>query len=275
MPGFEVYLQFDSLRGESLRRLRGADLSDVRRRALEALNRHGISTTLVVTLVKGVNDGEIGEIIDFALAMPCVRGVTFQPVQCAGRLPADFDPRQRLTLSAVRSAILRQHSLFTARDVVPVPCHTDALAMGYAVRRGRGAVPLSKLVDPAVLMGLGGNTICYEQDPAIRRQVHELFSAAASPASAAAQLNLLCCVPALSGVGRGLPLAYDQIFRVIIMQFMDAYSMDLRSLKRSCVHIVHPDGRLIPFDTYNLLYRGRAAGGLPEDAANVGSNKGD
>jgi uncharacterized radical SAM superfamily Fe-S cluster-containing enzyme len=46
------------------------------------------------------------------------------------------------------------------------------------------------------------------------------------------------------------------VFRVLIMQFIDAYSFDVRSVKKSCVHIAHPDGeRLIPFDTYNLFYR--------------------
>jgi hypothetical protein len=39
------------------------------------------------------------------------------------------------------------------------------------------------------------------------------------------------------------------------MQFIDAHSFDVRSVKKTCVHIVHPDGRLIPFDTYNLFYR--------------------
>ena len=92
MPDFEVYLQFDSFEREALMRLRGADLRAVRERALERLNRHGISTTLVVTLKKGLNDDEIGRIIDFALQQPCVRGVTFQPVQAAGRLDG-FDPR--------------------------------------------------------------------------------------------------------------------------------------------------------------------------------------
>ena len=49
---------------------------------------------------------------------------------------------------------------------------------------------------------------------------------------------------------------YENVFRVIIMQFIDAYSFDLRSVKKTCVHIAHPDGeRLIPFDTYNLFYR--------------------
>jgi uncharacterized radical SAM superfamily Fe-S cluster-containing enzyme len=39
------------------------------------------------------------------------------------------------------------------------------------------------------------------------------------------------------------------------MQSIDAHSFDVRSVKKTCVHIVHPDGRLIPFDTYNLFYR--------------------
>jgi uncharacterized radical SAM superfamily Fe-S cluster-containing enzyme len=38
--------------------------------------------------------------------------------------------------------------------------------------------------------------------------------------------------------------------------FIDAQSFDLRSIKKTCVHIAHPDGkRLIPFDTYNMFYR--------------------
>ena len=81
MPGFEVYLQFDSLAPERLRELRGEDLSTSANARIDHLNEHNISTTLVVTLKKGLNDDEIGEIIDFALKQPCVRGVTFQPIQ--------------------------------------------------------------------------------------------------------------------------------------------------------------------------------------------------
>jgi len=42
---------------------------------------------------------------------------------------------------------------------------------------------------------------------------------------------------------------------VLIVQFLDAHAFDVRSVKKTCIHIVHPDGRLIPFDTYNLFYR--------------------
>src|SRR5262249_34600593 len=64
MPDFELYLQFDSFEREPLMQLRGADLRSVRQRAIDILNQYGISTTLVVTLKKGLNDGEIGRIID-------------------------------------------------------------------------------------------------------------------------------------------------------------------------------------------------------------------
>jgi uncharacterized radical SAM superfamily Fe-S cluster-containing enzyme len=50
-------------------------------------------------------------------------------------------------------------------------------------------------------------------------------------------------------------LTYENVFRILIIQFIDAYAFDVRSVKKTCIHIVHPDGRLIPFDTYNLFYR--------------------
>jgi 7,8-dihydro-6-hydroxymethylpterin dimethyltransferase len=252
-PGFEIYLQFDSLREAPLLGLRGADLRDVRRRALEHLNEWNVSTTLVVTLRKGSNDGEIGEIIDFALQQPCVRGVTFQPIQAAGRLES-FDPaRDRLTLGEVRQQILRQSPVFRAEDVIPVPCHPDGIAMAYCLKVDGEVIPLTSLIDPTVLLDKGGNTIVYEKDPGLRAELLRLFSTAASPDSAAVTLkSLLCCLPQVVVPGG---LGYDNVFRVLIIEFLDAYNFDVRSVKRSCIHIAHPDGRIIPFDTFNLFYR--------------------
>jgi 7,8-dihydro-6-hydroxymethylpterin dimethyltransferase len=112
MPQFEIYLQFDSLQREPLMQLRGADLRGIREKALERLNRLGISTTLVVTVERGVNDGELGAIVDFALKQPAVRGVTFQPVQQAGRVVGFESKQHRLTLTEVRRRILEQTDVF-------------------------------------------------------------------------------------------------------------------------------------------------------------------
>jgi len=99
---FEVYLQFDSFEREPLMQLRGADLRRIRMDALEKLNRYNISTNLVVTLKKGLNDREIGKIVDFALEQRCVRGVTLQPIQDAGRWAATSAPRSRRALPKAR-----------------------------------------------------------------------------------------------------------------------------------------------------------------------------
>jgi uncharacterized radical SAM superfamily Fe-S cluster-containing enzyme len=253
MPGFEVYLQFDSLKSEPLKVLRGVDLSDVRRRALDRLNEHNISTTLVVTLKKGLNDDEIGSIIDFALAQRCVRGVTFQPVQVAGRLE-EFDPsRDRLTLGEIRQQILKQSPIFKPADVIPVPCHPDCLAMAYALKMDGKVIPLTGMIDPKLLLHGEGNTIIYEKNDSLRKSLFELFSTGASPTSSAMSLKqLLCCLPLVETPAH---IGYDNVFRVLIMQFLDAHNFDVRSVKKTCVHIVHPDGRIIPFDTYNLFYR--------------------
>jgi 7,8-dihydro-6-hydroxymethylpterin dimethyltransferase len=253
MPDLEIYLQFDSFDRQPLMELRGSDLRNVRERALERLNRHKISTTLVVTLKKGLNDCEIGKIIDFALRQPCVRGVTFQPIQAAGRLE-QYDPAtDRLTLTEVRRKILEQTTVFRPEDIIPVPCHADSLAMAYALKINGKVIPLTRMIDPEVLINGGRNTIVYEQDDAVRNGVFKLFATNHSPRSGAGSLrDLLCCLPRLDVPPE---LDYDNIFRVLIVQFLDAYSFDVRSVKKSCIHIVHPDGRLIPFDTFNLFYR--------------------
>ena len=137
MPGLEVYLQFDSLRREALMDLRGADLSKVRIEALEALERVGVSTTLVATVKKGVNDDDIAPLIRFALDWRCVRGVTFQPVQDAGRNDgfdagppshrADRDPPPRRRGRRLRARGHDPAALQSGPDLASATaCATDA-----------------------------------------------------------------------------------------------------------------------------------------------------
>ena len=253
MPAFEVYLQFDSLQSQPLVQLRGEDLVDVRHKAIEHLNEFGISTTLVVTLSRGHNDNEVGAIIEYALKQSCVRGITFQPVQAEGRIEGYSDQTNRLTVSEVRTKILEQSTLFSSADILPVPCHPDCIAMAYALKKDDKVVPLSGIIGCDTLLKEAGNTMNYEADPAIRKRMVELFSLDKNDQKASHAVgNLLCCLPELQFPSE---FSYQNIFRVIIMEFLDRHSFDVRSVKRTCVHIVHPDGRIIPFDTFNMFYR--------------------
>src|SRR6201996_7344043 len=173
MPGLEVYLQFDSLRREALMDLRGADLTRVRVEALEALERVGVSTTLVVTLKKGVNDADIADILRFALTWRCVRGVTFQPIQDAGRNDG-FDPdRHRIVLSQIRRRIA-ESGVFALEDLIPLPCNPDQICIGYGLRDGRTVTPVTSLIPRELLVAAAPNTVAFEAYPELQRRVFDL-----------------------------------------------------------------------------------------------------
>jgi 7,8-dihydro-6-hydroxymethylpterin dimethyltransferase len=252
MPDFEIYLQFDSFEENALMKLRGKDLRETRLKAIENLNKYNLSTTLVVTIQKGLNDHELGAILEYGLKQRCVRGVTFQPVQVAGRLE-DFNPEtDRYTLTECRTDILKQFSLFSEKDLIPVPCNPDALVMGYALKIEDSVIPLTRMIDPSELLRSSGNTIVYEQDEKLKSHLLKVFTTGNTVDSATKEIqSLLCCLPAISAPD----LSYENVFRVIIMSFIDAYNFDVRAIKKSCVHIVNKDGKIIPFETMNLFYR--------------------
>jgi hypothetical protein len=253
LPDFEIYLQWDSSKTLVLEKLRGRNLLEERMQALQYLNELKISTTLVVTVVQGQNDDELGDIIEFALKQPCVRGITFQPVQLAGRNERTNQAVDRMTMTAVRNKILQQTSIFSSEDLVPVPCNPDALVMGYALKLKDNVIPLTRFLDPSILLdNTKRNTIVYEQDKALHERLIRVFSTGMSVDMADTEMRqLLCCLPEVYAPG----LHYENLFRIIIMKFMDAWDFDIRTVKKSCVHIVHKDGRLIPFETMNMFYR--------------------
>jgi hypothetical protein len=119
------------------------------------------------------------------------------------------------------------------------------------------------MIPPETLINGAKNTIAFEKEAGLHEHLFKLFATNQSPIAQAATLRdmlrslpheLLCCFPKMA-----LPkdLGYKNIFRVLIVQFIDAEAFDMRSVKKSCIHIAHPDGkRLIPFDTFNMFYRG-------------------
>ena len=257
MPGFEVYLQFDSLRPEALMNIRGADLSKIRIQALEALERANVSTTLVVTVKGGVNDIDIPDIVRFALQWRCVRGVTFQPIQDAGRNEG-FEPSEhRVVLTQIRRRIA-EAGVFTLEDLIPLPCNPDQICIGYGLRDGEKVTPVTAMLPRELFVAAAPNTVTFEGYPELQKRVFELMSLSTAQGDTADKLSsLLCCLPEVAAPAE---LSYEHTFRVVISQFLDRFNFDLGTVKRSCVHFVESDGRIIPFDTYNTFYRPGAPG---------------
>ncbi len=255
-PALEVYLQFDSLNDDALMNLRGARLARVRRAALEALERVELSTTLVAVIKRGVNDHEVADIVRHAIAWNCVRGVTFQPVQDAGRNEG-FDPHaHRVLLTQIRREVGKS-GVFDTEDMIPLPCNPDQISIGYGLRAGPRVTPITRLIPREVILD-GPNTVLYEANANLRAAMFDLLSLSTAQANTEEKLaGLLCCLPQAMVPAE---VSYANSFRVVIMQFLDRYNFDLATVKRSCVHFVTPEGQIYPFDTYNTFYRPGAEG---------------
>lgn len=131
----EVYLQFDGFDEDTHRHHRGADLRRVKERAIELLTGEQIFTTLTMTCALGVNEHEIGAVVDLALDRPYVTGVSIQPVFSSGR-SEELDPLDRLTHGGVLRRLGEQtDGRVTWQDLTALPCsHPHCCSVGYLFR---------------------------------------------------------------------------------------------------------------------------------------------
>ena len=143
--------------------------------------------------------------------------------------------------------------LFGEGDMIPLPCNPESISIGYGLRNGEKVLPLTSLIPEEQLLAAMPNTISPEKYPGLREKFVDLFSLSSGPSNTGERVaDLLCCLPSFE-VPDGL--AYENVFRVTIVQFLDRFNFCVGNVKRSCIHFVTPQGQIIPFDTYNLFYR--------------------
>ena len=243
-----VYLQFDSLRDGALRELRGAPLAGEKKKAVQALAQAGLGIVLVPTLVPGVNTEDIGDLVRFALDHhPAVRGVHFQPVSYFGRYPHHPQDRDRLTLPEIMRALEKQtQGLVHIQDFQPPGCEHALCSFHAAYMR----------TPTGGLQRLGRSCCqCGPEEAAVgaRQTVRLTAQRWRHPGPQEATLS------SADDLDRFLLQARQQTFTISAMAFQDAWTLDLERLQGCCIHVLAPDGRLIPFCAYNLT----AANGQP------------
>ena len=251
--GFEVYLQFDGLSSASCRTLRGGDFVGRKLAAVEALGRHNIPTTLVMTVQAGVNDAEIGEVLAFAMRHRHIRGVNVQPTAYFGRRPAAAPTAERSTLTGILALIEKQSAgLVRASDFVPLPCDVDRVAVNYLYRMGGDYRPILRGVDLRPHLQHIRNTFNFRAEEFI-----EEVGAGCSCCSPGALLKLVSPKFVLKSRAERVAYINDSLFRLSVVSFVDAYNFDQKALQKECVHVITPDLRKIPFSAYNLVHRPR------------------
>jgi uncharacterized radical SAM superfamily Fe-S cluster-containing enzyme len=246
-----IYLQFDGLTEATHLALRGQDLRAVKRAALDACTEHDLTVTLVAAVERGVNEHELGDIVRFGIAHPAVRSVAFQPVTHSGR-HVTFDPLTRVTNADVIHGLVNQcPEWFRVSDFFPVPCcFPTCRSITYLLVDGDTVVPIPRLVAIEDHLDYVSNRVM--PDLTIRAALEKLWSASAVPGSptTAAELECATCGIDLPDAVRSLT---DKAFMIVIQDFQDSYTLNVRQLMKCCVEEITPDGRLIPFCAYNSV----------------------
>ncbi|MHA1549464.1 MAG: radical SAM protein [Alphaproteobacteria bacterium] len=259
-PAF--YFQFDGFESETYRILRGEpDLLEEKLRALDRLAEANLNVTLVPAIERGVNEHEVGAIIDFAIKHPAVRGVNFQPAFHTGRHDK-HDPLQRMTIPDVVALIEKQTGgKFVSSDFVPVPCcFPTCNSVTYAFIEEGNVVPLPRIINVDDHLDYITNRVVPDLSADIRQALEGLWSSSSVPGSATAFDQIMASCEAC-----GLPAGFDvediadKLIMIMLQDFMDPWTFNQKNVMKCCKEFLLPGGKQIPFCSYNSVgYREQA-----------------
>lgn len=256
-PNFEIYLQFDSFNDEYNKKIRWKEMKEIRKKAIENLNKYNISTTLVV-VVSEWNISELWELIDFASKQSCIRWITLQVAQSTWRnenkLATDW-----ITISRIRNEIIKQTWVFKESDIVPIPCHPDGSSIAYALKKNWELTPLIRFVEKEDLINSFSNKISFEQDKKFISEVLKIqnSSCCSGPNNKVSSNCFWWLIEILAILWNKESLNYDNIFRITILQFFDKYNFEFSAVKQACIFIANENWELYLFDTYNTFHRNK------------------
>ena len=257
-----LYFQFDGFERETYRIIRGEpDILEEKLRALDRLAQIGLNVTIVPAIERGINEHEIGRIVEFAIEHPAVRGITFQPAFHTGRhMP--HDPMRRMTIPDIVQLIEAQtNGKFVGSDFVPVPCcFPTCNSLTYAFVEDGRVTPLPRIVNVNDYLDYITNRIVPDFSHEIRTALEGLWSSSSVAGSETALRQI-----AISCRACELPdkLAINNIARSMIMimlqDFMDPWTFNQKNLMKCCKEFLLPGAKQIPFCAFNTVgYREQA-----------------
>ncbi len=230
-----VFLQFDGVTDDVYKTLRGESLLDKKLAAIRNCGRHGLGVTLVPTVVRGVNDRQLGDIVRLGASLsPVVRGVHFQPVSYFGRYPDA--PEERYTLDELLCDLCDQLDADTDNFV---PSHCDHPMCGF-----HGSFVVMPDGKPLALSSRSAGKTAktsaeQNRDYVARHWTRSPETERREDGSANSDSD-----------GIDLDMILDRLrtnsFTLTAMAFQDAMNLDIERLRHCSLHVWH-DYKLMPF----------------------------
>ena len=259
-----VYLQFDGLKPQTLRLLRGREtLVETKLKALSHCEDLGLQVVPVMTLTRGINDDELGAFMRTALSHPrSVQKVMIQPAMYSGRYE-NLRRIERVTVADVAKLMHEQsEGLWEEDDFGPIPCSDpNCFSVALALRTPDGLIPVSRYFpryrdwsDPKNIDVVSGVSDTFDDPDGLFRTLQWAVSNGALDRLDESALDELLDTVMTWRTAKDAD-RYSGLFAVGIKPFMDAYTYDQDRIDKCCVHIISSDGTPISFCEYNAVTR--------------------
>jgi hypothetical protein len=278
--GARIALSFDTFDPGVDVAMQGARLLDVKMRALDLLDKHGVDTTLIPVMTRGYNDREIGKILELALARPSVRHVEVHTITYTGQGGATFDRSGRISLSEVLDAIAETTGgLLQRADFVPSPAaHPLCYQIAYLLLDPAGGppIPFTRFLDRDTLRACLSDRLYLEPSRRLEGALTEAIDRLWSEGGADAERALGILKRLLREVfprdrelapGEALRLSERASKAVYVHAHMDEDTFDTEKLAQCCDSNCYADGTSIPVCAYNVLYREKEGRFMQQPAA--------
>ncbi len=262
--GVYVILSFDTLSGETSVKIHGKDIVDAKFKALEKLADHNIGVTLLNVMIKGVNDHEIGDIINLTREYSNIGSITIQNMTFTGQGGTGFSPRERLTLDMAMDAIEDRSSGMIRKDhFFPLPSsHPLCYSIGYFFKREKTLQSFTDILSVKELIELIGPYYIIRPDDDFHDALKDAIAKSWADEKNQALLQFIRkLLKRMHPKDRHLTpferqkIAEKSILTIYIHAHMDEENFDLSRIV-SCGDLVPVDGdKLIPACAYNLFYR--------------------
>lgn len=241
-----LYMQFDGTDDGIYQKTRGRPMFEIKKKAIANVAEvGGIGITLVVTVTPDGNLGNVGKMIEFAGAnVPTVKGLHFQPVSYFGRYPIEPTDKDRVLLPDLAKAIEEQtRGMLKADNFLPTSCsnvHCDMKSLSIVMPDGS--------LFPLTTMALGPPSKTDAVADKTRGEISSLWKFIEGSMDGGSEND--------DGSWKSfVSRAKTHYLTVSAMAFQDAWTGETERWERCCIHVVTPDGRLIPFCLFNTTAR--------------------
>ena len=281
-----VYLSFDSFHEDFNKKVRGRELLEMKNKAIDVCRKYDMEIILVNTLMKGLNDKEVGDMIRFAAKnTDIVRGLIFQPIAFTGRATENpfrenfrewsfAEDVEKQTDGEIKTTDLFPMSVMTSPIKImrkfmqkPWPLFSCSPQCGivnwiYVSEDGK-MYPINRFVNFERFFNQIRKTAETAESKGKLALLSSLFMASMLSMNmllVTRKVGMLTLTNSimrmhLSPSYQSLGKIRRRIFLLGCMAFMDSYNFDVNRVRRCVVHYITPDKKIIPFCAYNNIHR--------------------